>query len=609
MTKQFIYCLIFLGLGIFISSQERRIDTIFISDKRLKETENFQNIISITNDDKRKNTNNLSELLRFQTPFYIKENGKGMVSSPSFRGTTAQQTAFVWNGININSIFLGQGDINNIGLLNFDKISVKAGGGSISYGTGAIGGSVHLDDEIVFNKKFQGNFFSEYGSFNTLNSSLKLSYSDDKLSVKLNTAIAKSDNNYEVPSEKYKNLNGNYYQYNYSLSGAYRFSNNQKIAFFSIWNTGLQHYPIFSETQTRTKYATNGLKTMLNWEGKFNKIHNDLKIAFLRDTYDYYADIYQPKSNGAIGDTWLIRNDLSYQETKNFKINLINEYQHNSAKGYSSGIINPKRNLGYSALIIRKNLSEKIDLEGAIRKDFVENIQSPYLFSLSSKMDFSKHYLLKINASKNFRYPTFNDLYWQPGGNPLLKPEIAYQLEMSHHLRGKKWEFNITPFFNHIENMIQWLPTSEGHWSPFNTRKVRSYGFEVYSNITQKIGSFIFKANGSYAYTHSENLETKKLLSYVPQHKTNGTISLQHKKKIEIFGQVLFTGEVFTTTDEDKRYALPYYTIFNTGINFNINQHIKLGGKINNVFNEVYKTSDYYPLPLRNYNINLNINF
>ena len=367
MIKKYI-SLIVWGVIFFTHAQEKKIDTVFISDKKLNESVHFQKVINLS-DNIHKNTSNLSETLRFSTPLYIKENGRGMVSSPSFRGTTAQQTAFIWNGININSLFLGQGDINNIGLLNFDKISVKAGGGSISYGTGAIGGTIHLDDKIQFRKGVNGNLFSEFGSFNTLNSALKIAYSNDNFSVKLNTALAKSENNYEVPKEKYINRNGAYYQYNYSISTAYRFNDHQKIAMFSLWNTGLQHYPVFSESQTKTKYSTDGLKTMINWQSDYGNFHNDLKLAFLSEKYDYYTDINLPKSNGAEGKTWLIRNDFSYQKPNNFSINLISEYQYNTAEGYSSGITNPKRNTGYLAITANKNLFSRLYIEGSLRKD------------------------------------------------------------------------------------------------------------------------------------------------------------------------------------------------------------------------------------------------
>ena len=505
-------------------------------------------------------------------------------------------------------MFLGQGDINNIGLLNFDKISVKAGGGSISYGTGAIGGTIHLDDKIQFGKGLNGNLFSEFGSFNTLNSALKIAYSNDKFSVKLNTALAKSENNYEVPKEKYINRNGAYYQYNYSISAAYRFNDHQKIAMFSLWNTGLQHYPVFSESQTKTKYSTDGLKTMINWQSDYGNFHNDLKLAFLSEKYDYYTDINLPKSNGAEGKTWLVRNDFSYQKPNNFSINLISEYQYNTAEGYSSGITNPKRNTGYLAITAGKNLFSRLYIEGSLRKDMVENMESPYLFFVSSRIDFTKNYSLKLNASKNFRYPTFNDLYWQPGGNLNLKPETAYQFEINHLFKFKNLNIDIASFYNDIENLIQWLPTSSGYWSPFNSKKIRSFGGEIYTDYTHNIGKNTLKISLSYAYTNSKDTEKNKSLSYVPKHKANGLISLKNKY-LNLFIQGMFTSEVFTTTDENKNYLLSHYTIVNTGVEFYLKKNITLGGKINNILNQVYKTSDYYPLPLRNFNINFNINF
>lgn len=86
-------------------AQEKIIDTVYVFDNQMNRVRNFHHVTKLTSSDLEKNATNLSEVLRFQSPVYIKENGRGAVSSPSFRGTTAQQTAFVWNGININSSF------------------------------------------------------------------------------------------------------------------------------------------------------------------------------------------------------------------------------------------------------------------------------------------------------------------------------------------------------------------------------------------------------------------------------------------------------------------------------------------------------------------------
>jgi iron complex outermembrane receptor protein len=200
--------LLFASYGCFLYAQEKTIDTVYVFDSQMNKVKLFHKVNTLKAEDIEKNSTNLSETLRFQSPVYIKENGRGAVSSPSFRGTTAQQTAFVWNGININSMFLGQGDINNISLSGFEQMDIKAGGGSVIYGSGAIGGSIHLNNILDFNKGIHASLFSEAGSFETYNNFARASYSNDKLSFKVSGNYSISRNDYKVEEANYINSNG-----------------------------------------------------------------------------------------------------------------------------------------------------------------------------------------------------------------------------------------------------------------------------------------------------------------------------------------------------------------------------------------------------------------
>ena len=51
-------------------------------------------------------------LLQNNSNLYFKQNGNGMVSSISLRGTGASRTGIYWNGIPINSSLNGQTDFN-----------------------------------------------------------------------------------------------------------------------------------------------------------------------------------------------------------------------------------------------------------------------------------------------------------------------------------------------------------------------------------------------------------------------------------------------------------------------------------------------------------------
>ena len=68
MIKKYI-SLIIWGVAPFVAAQEKKIDTVFISDKKLNESVHFQKVINLS-DNIHKNTSNLSETLRFSTPLY-----------------------------------------------------------------------------------------------------------------------------------------------------------------------------------------------------------------------------------------------------------------------------------------------------------------------------------------------------------------------------------------------------------------------------------------------------------------------------------------------------------------------------------------------------------
>lgn len=591
---------------LYGKSQEKIIDTIQLYDNQLSNSKKTQLTKAIGIDDIQKNASNLSEVLRFQSPIYIKENGRGMVSSPSFRGTTAGHTAFIWNGININSIFLGQGDINNLNLFSYNDISIKSGGGSVLYGSGAIGGSVHLNNNISFNKGLKGNYFAEYGSFSSVSSMLNTSYSNDKISVELNANYSGSENDYKVPKKNYDNINGRYYNQAININASYKINANNTISWISQFQDGLQHYPIFSTTQTRTKYKTNSLKNLMIWNFRNNKINNFLKAAYIEDEYGYFANIDYPKTSGGRAKIYIVKNDFNYLFSRKFGLNIISEFANNQAEGISSGLGNPKRNVFSLAGVLKYQASEKFYVDAGIKKDFVEDISSPILFSLGTDYKINQWYETKINLSRNFKYPSFNDLYWRQGGNINLKPETSYQGELINIFGNKKLNLTLTPFYIRIYNLIRWLPSPNGYWAAVNTNNVRSLGLESSATYNFNIGKHQFKANAGYIYTNSKDLDANYQLIYTPFHKAYGNLNYEYKF-VGIYLQAMYNGLTYTTSNEDKSTAIKPYSVINSGLYF-FGKNYRVTFKINNITNQIYQTTAYYFMPQRNYIMSININ-
>jgi iron complex outermembrane receptor protein len=199
--KQIIIILLLLLFCAELSSQTtldsiQKLDEVVLSDVKLKQLSKGYKITVLGDSILRVNKPSLTEVLRFNSNIYFKENGYGMVSSPSFRGTNASQTAVIWNGININSQFNGQVDFNTVTTSNYDNISIRSGGGSVQYGSGAIGGTVHLSNDLDFETHFDNRVRVAFGSFETYNLGYKGSFGNEKWSANIGAAYMDSENDY-----------------------------------------------------------------------------------------------------------------------------------------------------------------------------------------------------------------------------------------------------------------------------------------------------------------------------------------------------------------------------------------------------------------------------
>ncbi|MDX1545426.1 MAG: TonB-dependent receptor [Rhodothermales bacterium] len=85
----------------------------------------------------------------------------------------------------------------------------------------------------------------------------------------------------------------------------------------------------------------------------------------------------------------------------------------------------------------------------------------------------------KASAGRAFRVPTFNDRFWQPGGNPRLRPEHGWTLDGGLLWAHRTGRAEVTAFASRIRDQIVWRPVQQGVWSPENVQRVRSRGIEA----------------------------------------------------------------------------------------------------------------------------------
>ena len=603
----FVFCLLLLCQ--FISAQQDsiiKLDEVLITDAQLNKFSNSQSVSKLTDSVISNNKTSLTSLLNYNSVIYFKENGLGMVSSPSFRGTTASQTAVIWNGININSQLNGQSDFNTISAKDFNSVAIRAGGGSAIYGSSAIGGSIHLNSDLSFVSKFDNILQVNYGSFNTLGVNYKMKVATEKFSTQASISRNSSDNDFVYLGTDKRNENGQFFNTSLNLNLGYKINAASILKFYSYLFEGDRHFSGTLAAPSKSKYIDLNTRNLLEWVGSYSQFTSKLKVAFLSEKYKYFENASTSIYSYGEAKTLVTRYDLSYKINLKMELNSILDYTQTTGTG--SDIGKDKRQIGSGILLFKHKPFSKFLYEIAVRKEITTNYDSPVLFSIGTNYSPIKFYKLKLNGSRNFRIPTFNDLYWQGSGNTNLQPESSYQAEIGQDFRFKNTTFSITNYYIKIQDLIQWAPDSSGNWRPNNVAEVTTYGLEFLINYTKQIGKNHFDFNATYAYTVSEDAIKKKQLIYVPYHKFTASLAYSFENFTAHY-QYLYNGEVFTSSD--NFYSLDHYWVSNVGIDyyFGKKKPLQLGFDVGNIFNKNYQSVEVRPMPGRNYTINLTFNF
>lgn len=582
-----------------------QLDEVLLSDVKLYKNSRAQVVSVLSDSIIAKNEPSLSSLLKFNSPIYFKENGNGMVSSPSFRGTTASQTAVVWNGININSQFNGQTDFNTVNTSGYDNIAVRAGGGSVLYGSGAIGGSIHLNNRFAFDGEFRNRFGLEFGSFETHIINFSTEASSQKTSVYANFSGIESDNDYKYLGTEKWNENGDFYNTSMSAGVAHWLNDDNILRFYSDYYQGERAFSGTLTAPSKSKYHDINSRNLLEWKGFYNAFTSSLKLAFLDENYKYFENRNRESFTFGHAQTYIAKYDLTYDLKPNITLHGIADYRYTDGEG--SDVEQNVRNIAAFAILFNHNF-ENFFYELSARKEVSDVYESPLLFSVSAGYAITSFYDITLNLSRNFRIPTYNDLFWSSGGNPDLDPETSYQGELGQKLHFKNIEFGVVAYLMKIENLLRWVPDATGLWRPVNTESVKNYGLEFRGKYSKSYGNHDFVLNANYSYTKTKDEIKNKELIYTPNHKATGSLGYT-LQKFSFFYQFLYNGSIYTSSDNN--YELEGYPISNAGIGYSFGKKdfINLGLEVRNLYNKAYQSLPSRPMPGRSLNSSLTIKF
>ena len=574
----------------------------------------------------RYSTDDAATLLATQTPVYIKSYGQGGLATLSIRGTLATHAGVYWNGVNINQPNLGMTDLSLVPVFFFESVALQYGGSSALFGSGNIGGGVHLENYPHFSSPLGIKLTAGMGSFDEYLGNVKVSYGGKKVSYAGGFALKSNENDFPYTDNQHQRV----WQDNASFSNS---SLLQQIDFRtganSVLSAGfwLQHSDrdlpaAMNASESQQHQQDESYRTNLRWAVSHGNKLIFLRAAFLADKMHYtnpqaYIDAHY-LTRTALLETeynWFVsaKTRLGIAANSSVDMATIESYQGNRRQMKGSILASLQQILPIKGWTLTANL----------RKEWIEEYNVPFCPSLGAEGALNSHFKAKLNLSRNFRTPTLNDRFWQPGGNPDLKPETSWNGEagMSWYIfnPGNTWkaDLGITAYFYIINDLILWTPGAGSIWSPENVQKIFSRGIELNSHATFEVGSITGAFHAAYSFTPSTFAKNENgsppvegnQLTYIPLHNAVAGLRLSHGPFFMEWEQSL-TGKRYTLKDNSD--FLDGYLLSNLTAGSLITvftSRFRIQGVIRNLFNSSYQAIHNYAVPGRNFLITITLFF
>lgn len=562
----------------------------------------------------------LSEFLAGSTNIFIKSYGAGGLASISMRGTAPQHTAIYWNGFNINPPNIQMADASLLPLFLFNRIDLVSGGGGALFGNGAIGGSILLNSQNGANRQKLRLALSA-GQYGDKLVAARANYSLSSFSFSTSVWFSKSRNDFKYVNTTKHNLpverlsNADATQFGLLQEAHWKIRNNQHLK-AGLWvqerEAGVP--PAMTMSKSYARQLDRLVRTYAQWTLERSKTHYSFKSGYTHDFLNYTDSLISLDSKIRAG-SWTTEADVTVQLASKTQLIAGSSFQWLHAKtGNYSDFLNPTRTAIF-LLASQEFPKLKWMMTAGARKEFTSDFGNvPPALSLGWKGKLGAAFTGRANASTNYRIPTLNDRYWQPGGNPDLKPESGWNAEagIDYQLIANKMQFAFsnTIFTSKIKNWIIWLPSAHGYWSPENASRVLTLGYETQVDLDYQATAVIHKTTLSYSHTRSlygvgsySEIQNAPQLIYTPAHQASIMYSAQIGKWMLVYTHKL-TGSRFTDKVNSNKLPAFHTADVNLARTFKIADiELILSASVKNLTNHTYQVIEYRVMPGRTFQI------
>ena len=604
----------------------------------------------------------IADVLTFNSPIFVKQYGRATLSTVSFRGTGPSHTQVTWNGMRINNPMLGMTDFSMIPSYFIDDASLLHGTSSVNETGGGLGGLVRLSTAPADIRGFGLQYIQGIGMFKTFDEFLRLEWGDEHWQVSTRAVYQSSANDFKYRNRDKKeniyddemNIVGSYYPTERNKSGAfddvhvlqevyYDTRRGDRFGLNAWYINSNRELPLLTtdyadDKQFENRQREHTLRSVLSWDHYRSDWKVAAKAGYIHTwmAYDYRKDPGSGIMNSITRsrnkvDTFYGQADGEYTPNGNWFFTAgVSAHQH-LVESIDKDIIlqqGGKDIVGYDKGRIELSASvsakwrptERLGLSAVLREEMYGTKWATVpAFFADCQLSKRGNIVAKASVSRNHRFPTLNDLYFLPGGNPDLRSESGFSYEAGLSFAvGKENVYSLSGsaswYDQHIDDWILWLSTPKGFFSPRNIKQVHAYGVEMQASLAViPARDWKLTMNGTFSWSPSINegepispadQSVGKQLPYEPEFSATVTGRLTWRSWGLLY-QFCYYSERYTMSSNDITLSgrLTSYLMNNLSLDkaFALKwADLTLKGTVNNLFNEEYLSVTARPMPRMN---------
>ncbi|MFT5451546.1 MAG: vitamin B12 transporter [Enterobacterales bacterium] len=514
----------------------------------------------------------------------VQKGGQGQNTSIFSRGANSNQLLILIDGVRVGSATLGGKSVADISISQIERVEIIKGPRAALWGSDAIGGVIH-----IFTRRFKSNEHRiglTTGTHGTREIDASIGFGNDNFSNTVTYSMKETSGidahlNGDTDNDGYENDS-------LSIRGDYNVTANSTIDWVAQRDQG--------ETEFDTSFG--GDKSSHD-----NSLWN-LRYSLESADWSNQFSVSQSTDENLTFGNGVSKSDASVFETQRQQFNYLSHYKLSDSISLAGGLEWLEDDVSSSTTTYakEKRSTKSVHLNGtykndswlaeaAIRRDDVEDVASQTTFNLGLGYRINEQYQLSLNFGEGFKAPSFNDLYFPYGGNPDLKFETSSNSEFVIKGFYDIGNLVVSIYDSEIDNLIQWIPDTNGIWAPQNIGTADIFGIDASFKISH--GNLSHKIIASYV--EAEDGITGNQLPLRAKNHFGYEISYQGEA-FDIFAQVQQVGE---RPDTDFETYMPTmldaYIQLNVGLGYRFNENLQLKLKISDAM-------DQEPTPASGYN-------